>query len=195
MALPTSDHLNDVHKVLRFIKGSLAQACITRLVHLLNSSFCDADWGSLPYYQEVNFWLCCDAWATLAVSLKFKKQATVSRSSSEVEYRAMAQRCCGLVWIDRILADLHIRISLPISLYCDNVVAMYIARNLDFHERKKHVGLDCHLVCRYFIIGFIASKFIASAKKPAGIFIKTLCADQLACLSSKLKVSNALHTR
>jgi len=80
------------------------------------------------------------------ISWKTKKQSTVSRSSSEVEYRALAATTCELQWLTYLLHDLHIDDFLPSILCCDNQTARHITQNPRFHERTKHVDLDFHVV-------------------------------------------------
>jgi len=68
---------------------------------------------------------------------KTKKQTTISRSSSEVEYRALASATCELQWLTYLMQDLKI---LPPSqqsiLYCDNNSALHITANPVVHERQ-----------------------------------------------------------
>lgn len=73
------------------------------------------------------------------ISWKTKKQTTVSKSSVEAEYRAMANIVCELLWISYILQNLQVITQLPIPLYYDSKVAMHIVANPMFHERKKHI--------------------------------------------------------
>uniref|UniRef100_A0A803NSA7 Reverse transcriptase Ty1/copia-type domain-containing protein n=1 Tax=Cannabis sativa TaxID=3483 RepID=A0A803NSA7_CANSA len=75
-----------------------------------------------------------------------KKQATVSRSSIEAEYRAMANATCEATWITSLLQYFPITHRLPANLYCDNAAAIHISENLVFHERTKHVEINCHIV-------------------------------------------------
>lgn len=72
------------------------------------------------------------------ISWKSKKQGTVSRSSSEAEYRAMASAAAEVTWLLRLLEDLEIKNLKPITLNCDNQSAIYIAKNPVFHDRTKH---------------------------------------------------------
>ncbi|CAM8948984.1 unnamed protein product [Rhodiola kirilowii] len=105
----------------------------------------------------------------------------------------MVNTCCELVWISAVLRDLRITVSTPIDLYCDNQSANHIARNPVFHERTKHIKLDCHLVRQHVTSDFVSPRFIPSASQPADLFTKDVPADVLLKLSDKLGVSNFLH--
>lgn len=68
----------------------------------------------------------------------------MSRSSSEAEYKAMASTAAEISWIVRLLKELILKKLKPITLHCDNQSAIYIAKNLMFHDRTKHIEVDCH---------------------------------------------------
>lgn len=65
---------------------------------------------------------------------------------------------CELHWITYLLDDLHIQVSYPIELSCDNQAAIYISQNPVFHEKTKHLEIDCHIVGDKLKSGFIRPK-------------------------------------
>ena len=71
------------------------------------------------------------------ISWNSKKQDSVSKSSTESEYRAMSAACSEIVWLHGLLADLGFSQSNPTPLHADNTSAIYIAANSVFHERTK----------------------------------------------------------
>ena len=66
----------------------------------------------------------------------------VARSSSEAEYRAIAQGICELIQLERLLQDLKLSWDAPMKLYSDNKSAISIVLNPIQHDRMKHVRID-----------------------------------------------------
>jgi len=58
----------------------------------------------------------------------------------------MTSTVCELIWLKSLLSELGFPSSIPMTLFCDNQVAMHIAANLVFHERIKHIKIDCHFI-------------------------------------------------
>jgi len=111
---------------------------------------------------------------------------TVAKSIAEAEYRAMSATTSELEWISYILHDLCVPVSLPFTLYCDNKAAMHIAKNSVFHERTKHIRIDCHYTRDKLLEGFPKTTHVSSQEQLADIMTKPLGEYQHNFLSSKL---------
>ena len=93
-------------------------------------AYLDADWtgDSIDRCSIIGF---CFLLGTSLVSWRNKKQDVVSRSSTKVEYRALVDTTCELVWLCWLLVDMDTPQATP--LYCDNRSAIYIAHNDVFY--------------------------------------------------------------
>ncbi|GKV29747.1 hypothetical protein SLEP1_g38646 [Rubroshorea leprosula] len=114
----------------------------------------------------------------------------VSLSSAKAEYRAMATTTKEIIWLHSLLSTFGIQLPTPTPLYCDNRAARHIAANLVFHERTKHLEIDCHVVHEKDQAGLILPLSIASADQPADIFTKALGKDRFLYLCDKLGIRN-----
>ena len=74
------------------------------------------------------------------------KKQDVFRSSTEAKYKAMTHTACEMMWLKNLLLELDFRQSGPMPMFCDNQSAISISQNSVFHERTKHIEVDCHLV-------------------------------------------------
>ena len=71
---------------------------------------------------------------------------TVSKSSTEVEYRAMSAACSEILWLRGLLSDIGFRAEGATPLYADNTSVIRIIENPIFHECTKHIEVDCHFI-------------------------------------------------
>jgi hypothetical protein len=101
----------------------------------------------------------------------------VSRSSAESEYRFMASTTSELIWLHSLLADLSVPHSQPMFLHCDNQSALHIAANLVFHERTKHIEIDCHFIREHLQSSIIATQYISTHFQLEDILTKALGRD------------------
>ncbi|XP_072147998.1 uncharacterized protein [Setaria viridis] len=69
------------------------------------------------------------------------KQPTVSRSSTEAEYKSLANATAELIWVETLLRELGVKYQIP-HLWCDNLGATYLSANPVFHARAKHIEID-----------------------------------------------------
>ncbi|GKE33150.1 ribonuclease H-like domain-containing protein, partial [Tanacetum coccineum] len=101
-----------------------------------------------------------------------KKQNTLSKSSTEAEYRALALVTIEVIWILKILKDLQIEKLLPVSLHYDSNSAIKIAANLVFHDKTNHLEIDLYFVREKILKCVVRTVKVDSANQIADILIK-----------------------
>ncbi|RVW19932.1 Retrovirus-related Pol polyprotein from transposon RE1 [Vitis vinifera] len=146
MHAPTSTHLQAVKRVLRYLKGSLFYGLSFQPSSSLDLiAYTNADWASCPDDRRSTSGYCIFFGGNL-VSWSASKQKVVSRSSTESEYRGLANAAAELTWIQSLLKELFVPLFQPPVLYCDNLSTTYLAANPVLHSRAKHVEIDYHFV-------------------------------------------------
>jgi len=190
METPRILHYNAILKVLRYVKGTPGQGLFFPANSQLNlTAYSDASWADCPDTRPSTTGFCVFLGNSL-VSWTSKKQTTVSRSSVESEYRSTTSVVCELTWLRYLLADLHVNISGPATLYCENLAAIHIAANPIFHERTKHIELDCHLVREKVTEGQVQTTHVPSHLQVADLLTKSLQSPAFTRLLSKMGVIN-----
>ncbi|KAK6119995.1 hypothetical protein DH2020_046235 [Rehmannia glutinosa] len=186
MNSPCSSHWDASVHLLRYLKGCPSQGLfyvVDTSLHL--TAYYDADWASCPTTRRSVTGFCIFLGSSL-LSWKTKKQTTVSRSSAEAEYRALSTTVCEILWLSYLADDFHVSIPKPIPLLCDNQAALHIVANPVFHERTKHLEIDCHIVRDQYKAGMVSPQKIGSTMQLADLFTKALGPGIFSTLLSKL---------
>ena len=106
---PTTVHWTVVKKILWYVKQCTSMGLgIHRSGSTLVSGFSDADWAGSVDDRKSTGGFAVFIGSNL-VSWNARKQATVSRSSTESEYKAIANATAEIMWVQILLAELGIK--------------------------------------------------------------------------------------
>jgi histone deacetylase 1/2 len=185
---PTDVHWAAVKRVLRYIQGTLHLGIsIRRSASVELSAYSDADWAGCPDDRRSTGGFAVYLGPNL-ISWSARKQPTVSRSSTEAEYKAIANATAEITWMQSLLKELSVKQVQAPTLWCDNLGATFLAANPVFHARTKHIEIDFHFVREKVAAGALQVRFISSADQIADIFTKALPRDAFVRLKYDLNL-------
>lgn len=154
---------------------------------LVLEGFSDADWAGCVDDMRSTGGHCVFLGGNLVV-WNAKKQDVVSRSSTESEYRSVANLTTDVIWLQSVFKELGIQLLHIPKLWCDNSGAVALAANPVFHSRTKHVEVDIHFIREKISAKQIEIGYVPAVDQVADIFTKPLAETRFCFLRDKLKL-------
>jgi hypothetical protein len=192
MHKPTATHFAAVKRILRYLQGTLSLGIHFKSGSPVLTAFTDSDWASDPYDRRSTTGITVFL-GNNPITWISKKQHTVSQSSTEAEYRALASGATELAWLRQVLCDLGVVLPNAPTMWCDNTSAIALASNPVFHSRTKHIEVDYHFVRERVVRGDLHLQFISTDDQLADLFTKPLSTQRFQRLTSKLMFSAPEH--
>ena len=106
------------------------------------------------------------------IAWRSKGVKSVVLSTTEAEYMAFSDVGKELKFIVQLLQTMIIEVELPITVYVDNVGAIWLSNNRTTSDRTKHIDIKTSFVKEYQEDGKIVIKFVKSENNEADIFTK-----------------------
>ncbi|XP_019240807.1 PREDICTED: uncharacterized protein LOC109220790 [Nicotiana attenuata] len=161
MHAPSSVHLSAAYHVLRYVKGTLGQGLlISKASDFSLQAYCNSNWATCPTSRR-------------SVSGYF-----VLPGGSILTWKSK-----------KSIQSLFLLLKQNTG-QCVSQSAINIARNPVFHERTKHIELDCHFVREKLHEGLMSLSFVPSSLQLADMLTKPLSGVHHRSILSKLGVAN-----
>ncbi|GMI95461.1 cysteine-rich RLK (RECEPTOR-like protein kinase) 8 [Hibiscus trionum] len=188
MHSPLDTHFQAVKRILRYLSGTVDFGLhFVASSRLTLTAFVDANWGSdLDDRRSTSGF--CVFFGDNPVSWGSKKQAVVSRSTAEAEYRSVACATTELLWLESLLRELRVSLDGRSTLWCDNSSAVAVSANPVFHSKFKHVELDLFFVREQVAAGRLLVNEIPSSEQLADVLTKPLSASSFSRFRERLSV-------
>ena len=196
MHTPTTEHWTLVKRLLHYLCGtpdhSLQLYCDSLLsLHAFSDAlhaYSDADWAGDPDdFSSTGAYIVY--LGRNPISWSSKKQKNIARSSTEAEYRSVANTAAELNWVSSLLCDLGIQLPTCPVIYCDNVGATQVCSNPVFHSRMKHVAFDFHFIRDQVQKGILRVAHVSSTDQLADLLTKSLPRARFLFLRDKIGLS------
>lgn len=173
MSKPGKEHWQGVKRVLRYIQGTLKYGLMFSAdgANPTLTGYSDADWGGDVSTRRSTTGYVFQIQGN-TVSWCSKRQACVSRSTTEAEYIALSIACQEAVWLRRLLSDIQMKQCGPSTIFEDNQSAIELSRNPKFHNRTKHIDISYHYVREQVNLNTVSVKYCPTEDMLADVMTK-----------------------
>ena len=157
-----------------------------KILNWILRCYTDSDWaGNAEDRKSVSGW--CIFVEDILLSWGSRAQKNVTCSSTEAEYVGISEICKELLFIIYVLEFLDQKVELPVTVWVDNVGAIYIGENA-VTKRTKHIDTRYHVIREHIEDGIVVLRFVRSEKNLADIFTKNTSERVFKDLTGKLIV-------
>lgn len=181
---PTTTDLNEVKRVIRYIKGTKSmKLCLKGTSDCILSAYSDADWAEDRVDRKsnsgyiVNFMGSVVAWSC-------RKQSVIALSSCEAEYVALSEVAKELSWLRNLVSDFGFDVPCPIIVGTDSQSSIALSKEGKSSNRTKHMDVRFHYIKDLCSKGVIKLVYVSTQDNIADMFTKPLSSVRLGYLRS-----------
>lgn len=174
MENPTVAHEKALKRILKYIAGTKSHGILFK--HNGNHQLCgysDADYaGDVDTRKSTSGYIF--RFNDSTISWRSSLQKCVSISTTESEYVSASEAVKELVWLKRLYEELLPNQRDETLFYMDNMSAIRLVKNPEFHRRTKHIDVRYHFIREKFNDDLFKLEHISTDEMIADIFTKAL---------------------
>ena len=175
MDAPAPAHLKEMYNVIRHVLSTKGYGLKFELnkdmIKWALKALSDSDFAS-DEETRISVFGYIIYFCGIPIAWRSKGMKSVVLSTTEAEYMALSEVVKELKFIVQLLQTMNIEVKLPITVYVDNVGAIWLSNNRTTSDRTKHIDIRTSFVKEYQEDGKIIIKFVKSEENEADIFTK-----------------------
>eukprot|EP00253_Pinus_taeda_P029013 PITA_29013 len=174
MQNPRESHWKAAKRILRYVRGKVQFGIhYSAKAAPLLVGFTDSDWAGDPDDRKSTAGYVFTL-GSGPITWACKKQAAISFSSAEAEYRGAVEASKEALWLRQILSELGFEQQHPTTLWCDNQSAIQLCKDPVQHQRSKHIELQMHFIRKLIHDHVLEVQYCSTDDQVADIFTKAL---------------------
>ncbi|KAF8755410.1 Reverse transcriptase (RNA-dependent DNA polymerase) [Rhizoctonia solani] len=115
-----------------------------------------------------------------------KKQATVALLTMEAKYMLLAHACTQALWLCQFFEELHLYTNAPTLILSDNIAALTLSVESQYHRRSKHINKQHHFMRNIIEQHKVSTLYVPTHENLANAFTKALPAPQFRYLMQSI---------
>jgi hypothetical protein len=190
MHKPTTNHWTATKRLLRYLKQTIFYGIqIQKAGTPVLRTYSDADWaGNVDDRTSTTAYI--SFLGSNPISWSSKKQRAVARSTTEVEYRALANAASETMWLSTLFKELSFPVKESPHLLCDNLGATHLSFIPVNHSRMKHIQIDLHFVRDLVQKGSLQVRHVHTQDQLADLLTKPLSKQRTELLRNKIGLAD-----
>ena len=150
--------------------------------------YVDSDWGG-DYTTRKSTTGYIFLLSKTSVSWSSKLQKSVAISSCEAEYMALKEAAKELIWLKAVFNQIEpFKHCSADVIYCDNMSAIDLCRNPEYHARTKHIDIQYHFVRDCVEQKLFKVLYISTKEQSADAVTKTVDVNSFKCFTSLINL-------
>jgi hypothetical protein len=149
MSKPRKEHWTTTKSVFKYLCGTANyELCyqgrlgLDRVLDI--HGFMDADWARNMDHRRSISGYAFNLFGG-AISWMSKRHAIVALSTTEVEFMEATHASKEVVWLQRLCSGIGL-VQQAVMIDCDSQSATFMAKNLTYHSKTKHIDIQYHFV-------------------------------------------------
>jgi Reverse transcriptase (RNA-dependent DNA polymerase) len=170
-------HMKNLHRTVKYVLDTKDKSLVLKPTNMLNNKEwiltgrSDSDYaGDKQTRTSVSGYVIYLNGAL--ISWKSRGQKSVTLSSTEAEYIALAELCTEIIFIKMVIESIGMTVKTPVTLHADNIGAIFLAGNSNTGKRTKHIDVRYHFIRGLINKQDVEVKFVKTTENDADIYTK-----------------------